>query len=246
MKIVGAVAFAVLAVGPSSAQWGSVGGFGNVAFPGLGHAPAGRNPWGNVAFPAGRQNFNAYSSVTNPGFASNLGGIVTGFNPYNGAPAGGGRARGPRGSAVFAYPVFVGGYGYGNDQAPVEQQQPTTVVVYPPAQPPVIINQNFAPGTADQAGQAADSAASNYRYYQAPIGGGADTAASSTSGDTSYYLIAFKDHTIYSAVAYYVEGDTLHYFTAGNVHNQASLSLVDRPLTEQLNRERSVDVRLPH
>jgi hypothetical protein len=45
-------------------------------------------------------------------------------------------------------------------------------------------------------------------------------------------------------VAYYTEGDTLHYFTSGNVHNQVSLSLVDRPLTEQLNRQRNVDVRL--
>ncbi|HUE22893.1 MAG TPA: hypothetical protein VMQ86_14500, partial [Bryobacteraceae bacterium] len=60
-----------------------------------------------------------------------------------------------------------------------------------------------------------------------------------------YYLIAFKDHTIYSAVAYYAEGDTLHYFTSGNVHNQVSLSLVDRQLTEQLNRDRNVTVRLP-
>jgi hypothetical protein len=42
-----------------------------------------------------------------------------------------------------------------------------------------------------------------------------------------------------------VEGDTLHYFTEGNVHNQVSISLVDRQLTEQLNRERNVDVRLP-
>jgi hypothetical protein len=29
------------------------------------------------------------------------------------------------------------------------------------------------------------------------------------------------------------------------VHNQVSISLVDRQLTEQLNRERNVDVRLP-
>ncbi len=63
--------------------------------------------------------------------------------------------------------------------------------------------------------------------------------------DASYYLIAFKDHTIYSAVAYYTEGDTLHYFTSGNVHNQVSLSLVDRQLTEQLNRDRNMAVRLP-
>jgi hypothetical protein len=41
------------------------------------------------------------------------------------------------------------------------------------------------------------------------------------------WLSLFKDHTIYSAVAYYTEGDTLHYFTSGNVHKQASLTLVE-------------------
>ena len=62
---------------------------------------------------------------------------------------------------------------------------------------------------------------------------------------SSYYLIAFKDNSIYSAVAYWVDGDTLHYFTSGNTHNQVSMSLVDRALTERLNRERKVDIRLP-
>jgi hypothetical protein len=41
------------------------------------------------------------------------------------------------------------------------------------------------------------------------------------------WLSFFKDHTIYSAVAYYTEGDTLYYFTSGNVHNQVSLTLVE-------------------
>ena len=81
----------------------------------------------------------------------------------------------------------------------------------------------------------------DYHYYRAPAGGGADAGAAS---EPSYYLIAFKDHTIYSAVAYYVQGDTLHYFTQGNVHNQASVALVDRDLTDQLNRERNVTMQL--
>ena len=51
--------------------------------------------------------------------------------------------------------------------------------------------------------------------------------------------------TIYSAVAYWVDGDTLHYFTTGNTHNQASLSLIDRELTERLNRELGIDFKLP-
>ena len=62
--------------------------------------------------------------------------------------------------------------------------------------------------------------------------------------DADYYLLAFKDHSIYSAVGYWVDGDTLHYITTGNVHNQVSLSLVDRDLTLQLNKGRGVQVTL--
>jgi len=61
----------------------------------------------------------------------------------------------------------------------------------------------------------------------------------------THYLIAFKDHSIYSAVAYWVDGDTLHYFTTGNTHNQVSLSLVDRDLTKRLNEESGLQVNLP-
>ena len=59
------------------------------------------------------------------------------------------------------------------------------------------------------------------------------------------YLLAFKDHTIYSAVAYWVDGETLHYFASGNIHNQASMTLLDRELTERLNREMGIDFKLP-
>ena len=63
--------------------------------------------------------------------------------------------------------------------------------------------------------------------------------------DPPQYLLAFKDHSIYTAVAYWVDGDTLHYFTTGNIHNQASISLLDRELTERLNRELGIDFKLP-
>jgi len=46
-------------------------------------------------------------------------------------------------------------------------------------------------------------------------------------------------------VAYWVDGDTLHYFLPGNTHNQVSLALVDRDLTQRLNRESGVEVHLP-
>jgi hypothetical protein len=105
----------------------------------------------------------------------------------------------------------------------------------------VIVNQYFG-GPPAMAGPPPPPAAgdSNFHLYQSPTSGG-----EVPTNEAPYYLIAFKDHTIYSAIAYYVDGQTLHYFTEGNVHNQVSLALVDRQLTEQLNRERNVSVRLP-
>lgn len=248
MRILRAVLLVLIAAGLSLAQsrFGSVGGFGNVVFPGIGHAPAG-NPWGNVVFPAIPHNYNAFSSVNNPNFSRRLGGLVTGFKPYRGG-VGGVERRRTWGAGIYsyAYPVYVGDEGYAPplDQAPAAQ--PNVTVVYPPAQPPVVINQNFGPAAPDQGEGPETVNAPNMRLYQAPSGGTpAASSESAGSGDSSYYLIALKDHTIYSAVAYYIEGDTLHYFTAGNVHNQASLTLVDRQLTEQLNRERNVPVQLP-
>ena len=79
--------------------------------------------------------------------------------------------------------------------------------------------------------------------YEAPRP--ADSVSEPEPAESNRYLLAFKDHTIYSAVAYWVDGDTLHYFTTGNTHNQASLSLIDRELTERLNRELGIDFKLP-
>lgn len=63
--------------------------------------------------------------------------------------------------------------------------------------------------------------------------------------EPTHYYVALKDHHVYLAVAYWVEGDTLHYFLPGNTHNQVSLSLVDRDLMDRLNRESGVVVQLP-
>ena len=59
------------------------------------------------------------------------------------------------------------------------------------------------------------------------------------------YLIAMSDHTIFPAVAYWVEGDTLNYITTQGGHNRATLALVDREFSKQLNDERHVEFKLP-
>jgi len=128
--------------------------------------------------------------------------------------------------------------GYGN-QAPSQQQQPNVVVVYPQQPPPVIINQ-LSPGDSPYGGAMAPVPNGG---YPAPIQ--SQTSEPPSAQESAHFLIAFKDHTIYSAVAYWVEGDTLHYFTDGSTHNQVSVSLIDRDLTARLNKDSGVEVKLP-
>ena len=60
------------------------------------------------------------------------------------------------------------------------------------------------------------------------------------------YLIAFQnDHVIRAASAYWVDGHTLHYVTLQHEERTAPLDSLDRPLMQQLNRERHVSMQLP-
>lgn len=188
-------------------------------------------------------------SVVNPAGAAGLPGVTRTLGSIVNPAQGGIRVPGSRGTAtsgnrvVFAYPVFIGGYyttpyisstddSAAAAQAPAPAQTNVTVVM-PPQQPvtPVVINYNYS------------SAPPSNREY---TGDRTQPSVDDTAvAETSHYLIALKDHTIYAATAYWVDGDTLHYFTAGNVHNQASLTLVDREFTQRLNKEAGLDVQLP-
>jgi hypothetical protein len=56
----------------------------------------------------------------------------------------------------------------------------------------------------------------------------------------NYYLIVYKDRSIHAALAYWVEGGTLHYVTTDNAHNQISLDLVDIAASTKLNSDHNV------
>ena len=206
-------------------SFGSVSGFGNVVFPGTGHAPVN-------------------TSITDPGFAGRLGATVGGF----GAPIGGG-VRG-RGRVVYVpYPIGVPVYGYGDYGSGYGPGDPSVNYVYQqppqPSSPTVVINQNFTPETARPVvREYTQDPSGGIRVYEPPALN-SSAPAPEPAQENPMYLIALKDHTIYGTVAYWVEGDTLHYVTGQNLHNQVSLDLVDRELTERLNRERNVDFRLP-
>jgi hypothetical protein len=180
---------------------------------------------------------------------------------------GGGHARATTGTTAYAYPVYVGSYGYlggyadaygqdayppdyGTDGAPppaAAPSQPNVTVIYPPQQTTVIINSSPDGGTPSVS--VLQGPPPGYppppMARRAPAPDTSSNASSDNEDNVPHYLIALKDHTIYNAVAYWVDGDTLHYFTTPSTHNQVSLALVDRDLTQRLNQESGIDLKLP-
>jgi hypothetical protein len=217
---------------------GANSGFGRVLFPGTGQPPPNGFVSGRVLFPGTGGPPGSTLSITDAAFAGRLGSTVSGLNQGHQFR----RFQRPV-AAPYAYPVYVGGYsdsGYGYQP----EQQPNVTIVNPPQQAPqVVINQNFIPERVTPVvREYGEDSSGGVRIYEAP---GREPVEASAEDNANYYLIAFKDHSIYSAFAYWVEGDTLHYVTPQRVHNQASLSLVDRELTEKLNRSFNLQVRLP-
>ena len=211
--------------------------FGSVVYPGgtSSTSPGTTRNFGSVVFPGGMQTQSVYNGAPVIFLRPGVGATTP-------APAGRGQnsnfRRIPtngRGtlltpSYVYAFPIYVGG-GYDNSyvtQDPAQQQQANPVMI--------------------QAGPNGEYTTTGQRQpipiYEAQRQPEAveepEPAASSAP-----YLLAFKDHTILSAVAYWVDGETLHYFTTGSTHNQASISLLDRDLTERLNKELGTDFKLP-
>jgi hypothetical protein len=173
-----------------------------------------------------------------------LGGF-TGSGPRSGAGRGFARGGVGRGLYPYGYSYYIPGYfddldsgysdpyyGYNAVPPAVPAYAPVPVPAAAPQQP-VIINQYFgAQGPQAQAGGPAP--ASEPQAAGGPLG-----------TPQNYYLIAYKNHAIYSALAYWVEDKTLHYVTTQNTHNQASLDLIDLTLTKNLNRSNDVPFSIP-
>ena len=176
-----------------------------------------------------------------------LGGFAPGFTGYGATRNFRGVSRAPlyRGYP-YAYSVWVPDYfdymnqyaspdaAYGSPYGP--PPDPSAYYGPPPALPPVsqqpvIINQYFGASGPQQTNspEAKLGSDSNAQAPGDPIGSPAN-----------YYLIAYKNHAVYTALAYWVEDKTLHYVTTQNTHNQASLDLIDLTLTKSLNQRNEV------
>jgi hypothetical protein len=151
----------------------------------------------------------------------------------------------------FGYPYYGYGlglgywpyYGYGDyynyppayypdayNSYPAYQPSPNMTVVYPQTQ---------------QAGPAyADRATPVMRDYD-QYGQQLRPAGSGNGSGSPIYLIALKNHNIYAASSYSVDGGTLHYVTLEHAEKQVQLDEIDRDMTVRLNGERHVAFQLP-
>ncbi len=217
-------------------QLNPVGGSGNVWTPGTPHAGAN----------------GGTGSVTTAGNGRTGGGArprggVNNRNGYGSSYGGG--------AILVPYPVAGAG---GPVYTPAPCEYDSIFGVYNPgpggyveqgATPTVIINQNFQPQTASPKIRDYSNAMlpppGPQTNSNAALGASSGTSATSIDGDTPLILIAMKDHTIYPALAYWVQGDTLNYVMVGGAVNHASITAVDRALTAKLNSERNVEFHLP-
>ena len=148
------------------------------------------------------------------------------------------------------YPVFYGG-GFYDYEAPAAPVAPYSQAAYQipgyeqMTQPPVvIINQYFRPDTANPVLR-------DYSNVPLPEPGPRQETPQTNNDQVAaadpqvMFLIAMKDHTIFPAIAYWVEGDTLNYITVQGSKNSASLDLVDREFSKQINKERKIEFGLP-
>lgn len=148
-------------------------------------------------------------------------GSVGGHGGYGGGFYGG--SVGPAivgGGYVAPYPSYGSGYVdpgyYPAPAAPQPQQQ-----------------MEYAPDNGPGGGQPAPPEDSIQTYNAA-----APTPQEEAMQSGHYYLIAYKDHSVYTALAYWMENGVLNYVTPQSVHNQVTIDRLDLDLTKQLNSRR--------
>jgi len=180
----------------------------------------------------------------------------TGFRGNGYGPSG---RTGYRRQSVVA-PIYVGipiyggyAYGWGGDDtnAPPADAGDQSAA----GNPSVVINQDYVPDHASPMirdySNTGDSGQSSLQTWAAPGPPPGEPAAPEApisvpdDDQATIYLIAFRDHTIVPALAYWTEGKTLKYVNVDHDINQITLDLVDRDLSNRLNQERNVDFRLP-
>jgi hypothetical protein len=234
-------------------------GFGSILFPGATHPP------GMITDTTFAQRLHSTVSGMPLHHQRAFGFGQRGFG-FGQRGLGFGRGRGGfigGGGIMVGMPAFIGsGYDYGYGYIPPYAQP--AFAGAPQAQPQIVIHQTFigqTPAEMRRNGEAQQRDGSGVSIYRAPSREEGDAApqgeeseaaqgvelpaGAESAGPRRYYLIAYKDHLVETAVGYWVDGQTLHYLTPDNLHRAVPVSAIDRATTQKLNPDRFRQVRLP-
>jgi hypothetical protein len=241
------------------AQQTSPSGFGRILFPGTGGPTA--PPRGLAPGLIGNTAPGGFGRIVYPGTGAPVA-IRPGVpgNPVFVAP--GGIAPGGRGpirhpahsrATYIPFPVFYGDpyASYGIYDVPPAATPDTEYDPSMPNQRPpvVIINQNFQPDTVSSNGSPSAIGRPSPRQPELAERPAPQiiprTDVQVAQEEPTIYLIAMTDSTVFDALGYWVEGDTLAYITPESSLNRVSLGLVDRDRSMKLNQERNVEFKLP-
>ena len=207
---------------------------------------------GTAAFAQTHSPTGSYGNVLHPGVPSPGSLRAPSPRPGWGGSMGGSFNRGRRSfggnTGYGAYPMYGYGYGYGlgfdnfysDGYAPPSAPEPPAPPDAPT--PTVIINQNFQT-------EPVRPILRDYSNVPLPEPGTVlvppNSAPQLADDQPTIFLIAMKDHTIVPAIAYWVDGATLHYVSVQSVPTQVSLDQVDRDFSRKLNADRHVPFALP-
>lgn len=144
----------------------------------------------------------------------------------------------------YGYPYSYGGYDYGYDPYYSTGYNYAPAYNYAPQQSPVVIVNRTDPGPGyyDDGRQMAQRRPAMDYEQDAENQGQAQQAPAYRP---PIYKIAFTDHKIASALAYWVKDGRLHYVSMDHGLHDVPLSEVDRRYSEQINRDAGLEFRLP-
>jgi hypothetical protein len=135
-------------------------------------------------------------------------------------------------------PVVGGWFGGGAwfpQQPQIVQPAPVVLVnqqnVAPAPAPILVVNQDYKPEEAKPVKREYSNISNPYENF--------------TPATKKVFLLALKDGTLRQSVAFWAEGDKLHYVQPDHKQDAITLTNLDRESTKRFNAERGIEIKLP-
>lgn len=202
------------AFGQHRVPYWSLGGFGNVLFPGTGHPPA--TPPGGITGAYFFQNAPKVRDHWPPGTVVLSGPEVAGPEDSDGLPE-----QDYRPVTTIPASVLLGG-----PPQVIERQ---------------FIGQQDAPQPEGNYQSGAERPSEPTSGCESSVRGSVHKAQQNCDGKPTVYLLALKDGSVLQSLGYWIRDSILYYVSIDYALNQISLALIDNGVSKRLNAERGIN-----